>query len=149
MPASLILHLNPRTLRQQTGDRTFQRGEDYFNKGRVVSLAEYEGTVTAKVLGTEEYQVKLWLRHGNLDYSCTCPVGGEGDFCKHCVAVGLAWFAQQQGTVGQKAQQPRTHLDDVRDYLLKLDKPKLVSLFMEQVINDDHLREKLLMRAAA
>ncbi len=30
---------------------------------------------------------------GALAYDCTCPLGGDGIFCKHCVAAGLAWLA--------------------------------------------------------
>ncbi len=80
------------TLRRMAGARSYARGEEYFASERVRSLAERGATLAAKVLGTREYRVKLWVKHGEFDYSCTCPVGADGEFCKHCVAVGLAWL---------------------------------------------------------
>jgi hypothetical protein len=29
---------------------------------------------------------------GELEYECNCPVGDEGTFCKHAVAVALSWL---------------------------------------------------------
>ena len=80
------------TLHRMAGARSFERGEDYFLNGQVKALTEDEGTITAKVQGTRPYQVELWIEEDDLEYSCTCPVGADGEFCKHCVAVGLAWL---------------------------------------------------------
>jgi uncharacterized Zn finger protein len=38
------------------GERSFERGEDYFFNGQVKALAEHEGTITAKVQGTRPYR---------------------------------------------------------------------------------------------
>ena len=51
----------------------------------VKALAEEEGTVKAKVQGTRPYRVELWIEEGDLEYSCTCPVGADGEFWKQCV----------------------------------------------------------------
>ena len=67
------------------GARSFERGEDYFLNRQVKALAEEEGTVKAKVQGTRPYRVELWIEEGDLEYSCTCPVGADGEFCKQCV----------------------------------------------------------------
>ena len=56
------------------------------------SMTEYNGMITAKVEGTHTYTVKLLLDNGEAKHSCTCPMGDEDIFCKHCVAVGLAWI---------------------------------------------------------
>jgi len=69
------------------GGRSYQRGEDYFAADRVGALLEHDGAVTAKVRGTRAYRVELWAQEDTLGFSCTCPVGDEGAFCKHCVAV--------------------------------------------------------------
>lgn len=50
--------------------------------------------MTAGVLGARNYQVRFWAEHGNLGHECTCPLGEDGIFCKHCVAAGLAWLAE-------------------------------------------------------
>ncbi len=87
--------LDQNTLRDMAGGRSFERGQEYFSEGCVRGLAEHAGTITAKVQGTLDYRVKLWIKKGGIDYSCTCPVGADGDFCKHCVAVGLAWLTPE------------------------------------------------------
>ncbi|MBI4481544.1 MAG: SWIM zinc finger family protein [Acidobacteria bacterium] len=100
--------------------------------------------------GTRPYRVKLWLQDGELEYSCTCPVGNDGAFCKHCVAVGLAWLAQGEveKAPGRKRSKPAVTMDDVRAYLAGQDKNVLADMLMEQAMDDDRLRQRLLMKAA-
>ena len=88
--------LNRRLLLELAGERFFERGEDYYRRGAAHSLIEFEGTLTARVLGTHEYRVKFRIHQdGELSYSCSCPVGTDGLFCKDCVAVGLTWLEQR------------------------------------------------------
>ncbi|GHB74754.1 hypothetical protein GCM10010397_51630 [Streptomyces spinoverrucosus] len=48
-----------------------------------------EGSVTAVVHGTDVYEVELTLGGGEgITGWCDCPYGQEGNFCKHCMAVG-------------------------------------------------------------
>ncbi|MBI2218961.1 MAG: SWIM zinc finger family protein [Candidatus Rokubacteria bacterium] len=142
--------LDRRSLRRLAGAASFERGEDYFAGGEVRALAEHEGTITAKVRGTREYRVKLWAEDGELDYSCTCPVGTDGAFCKHCVAVGLAWLEHERAPAegSKKAARPAVTMDDVRAFLAGQDKNALVDLLMEQALDDERLRQRLLMKAA-
>lgn len=88
--------LDRSTLRRMAGTASFERGEEYFGNRSVGSLSEHQNTISAKVRGTQTYRVKLWPKSGELEYSCTCPVGRDGAFCKHCVAVGLAWLEQRK-----------------------------------------------------
>ncbi|MBI3090671.1 MAG: SWIM zinc finger family protein [Candidatus Tectomicrobia bacterium] len=137
-------------LQRAAGARSFERGEGYFAGGRVGSLAEHGGTVTAKVRGTLPYRVKFWIEDGKVRYSCTCPVGQDGAFCKHCVAVGLAWLDQARPDHAgeKKLAKPVVTMKDVRAYLAGQDKNALVDLLMEQGMDDDRLRQRLLMKAA-
>ncbi len=131
------------------GARSFERGEDYFASGQVGALAEHKGTMTAKVQGTRTYRVKLWIENSKLEYSCTCPVGTGGAFCKHCVAVGLSWLKEGQPKIlGKKRSKPAVTMDDVRAHLAGQDKDALVDMLMAQAIDDDRLRQRLLMKAA-
>jgi uncharacterized Zn finger protein len=77
-----------------------------------------------------------------LDYSCDCPLGVDGAFCKHCVAVGLAWL---EGALSENA---RVSMDEVRSYLEEHDKDVLVRIVMDQAMEDERLRERLLLRTA-
>ncbi len=149
-PRTLPEVLDRRALRRLAGGRSFERGEDYFASGEVRALAEDAGTITAKVRGTRQYRVELWVEGDGIGYSCTCPIGADGDFCKHDVAVGLAWLAKEGH--GQEAPRgapkPRLTLDDVRAYLTGLDRSALVDLLVQQTMDDDRLLERLLMKTA-
>ncbi len=72
---------------------SFERGQDYAEAGLVRNLRATETGIMAKVTGTHTYRVKLTAEDGEIDHDCTCPVGMDGLFCKHCVAVGLTWLA--------------------------------------------------------
>lgn len=137
------------TLRRIAGERSFERGEDYFVNGQVKALAEHEEAITAKVQGTRPYRVKLWIAEDDLEYSCTCPVGADGEFCKHCVAVGLAWLeAGQPKFPGKGKASLAVTMDDVRTYLSGQDKSVLVNMLVEHAMEDDRLRQRLLMKTA-
>ncbi len=144
-----ILNLN--ALRRLAGSRSFARGEDYFNRGLVRSLSERNCVITAKVKGTHTYTVTLREDDGELDYSCTCPMGDDGSFCKHCVAVGLSWLEQKTEGKVKKAGRG-DHVDvtmkDVKGYLETLEKKALVEMVLEQAGENDVLHEKLMMQAA-
>src|SRR5262245_477155 len=145
----LAAFLERATLRRMAGERSFERGEDYFLNRQVKALAEEEGTITAKVQGTRPYQVKLWIEEDDLEYSCTCPMGADGEFCKHCVAVGLTWLeAGDSKFSGKGKPNPGVTIDDVRTYLLGQDKNVLVEMLVDRAMEDDRLRQRLLMKAA-
>ncbi len=137
------------TLHRLAGQRSFERGREYFASGQVRSLAEYQRTITARVLGSREYRVKLYVEEDALEYSCTCPVGCDGLFCKHCVAVGLAWLEQtSSGGTGSGDAIPALTMEDVRAYLIEQDRETLAEIIMQQALEDERLRRQLLVRAA-
>jgi uncharacterized Zn finger protein len=144
-----VAFLEPRNLRRMAGARSFERGEDYFLNRQVKALAEHEGAITAKVRGTRPYRVEFRIGDEDLEYSCTCPMGADGDFCKHCVAVGLTWLegGQPKSPGKGKAEQSVT-MDDVRTYLLRQDKGALVDMLVDRAMEDDRLRRSLFIKAA-
>ncbi|HEX6356526.1 hypothetical protein [Actinophytocola sp.] len=124
-------------LRAAAGEGSFRRGRDY-----VDAVGELEPTalgVRACVRGTDVYEV--WLGRGNdtLSGECGCPFGLEGNFCKHCVAVGLALLAEGSPV-------PDT---DLGAYLRSLDQRELVDLLLAQAQRDPALYRQLVMRAGA
>ena len=136
------------------GERSYARGEEYFEDGRVDSLAENLGVVSARVQGSETYAVRLWAEDGELAASCTCPWAQEGNFCKHCVAVGLAWLARDRAVAktkpgkGRAAAKSGLTKDDVRAMLKAEDKDHLVEMIMDQAANDRTLAERLVIKTA-
>src|SRR5215210_2386728 len=120
------------------GERYFERGENYYYDGRVHALVEH-------VLGTYEYRVRFRAEDDELVYSCDCPLGVDGEFCKHCVAVGLAWL---KGGFSEDTSGDVATMDEVRAYLDGREKDELVGIVMEQAMEDERLRERLLLRVA-
>jgi uncharacterized Zn finger protein len=58
--------INRNVLEALAGGTAFQRGEEYFAVGAVGRLRAQEDKVSAKVEGTETYQVELWDEDGEL-----------------------------------------------------------------------------------
>jgi uncharacterized Zn finger protein len=125
--------------------RSFLRGVGYQRDGRVEIATRSDVAVVAVVRGSMPYEVEL--RAGSTpSWSCTCPVGEDGAFCKHCVAVALQVAEPERG--GKRSKRVRQSKEpDLRRYLAGLHANELVELVMEQADADWRLRERL--RAAA
>lgn len=139
------------TLRNLADPRSYERGEEYCEMDVVGPLTAREGEITAKVEGTRTYTVRLWDDDGDLDYSCTCPVGEDGDFCKHCVAVGLTWIVKGARVKGGKVRTSKSAeitMKDVEKYLDGLEKVELVKMLVRHAGRNDNLWEDLFLRAA-
>jgi len=117
-----------------------ERGLAYLEAGRVGPLRASAERVGATVQGSEDYQVELRAKGGKLRFSCSCPIGREGAFCKHCVAVVLAW-QREHGD-------PAPTLDDARAHLETLPRDELVELLIDHAHDDEALARKLLLRTA-
>jgi uncharacterized Zn finger protein len=142
--------INLLQLKRMANDRSFARGEAYFKDGRVHSLATYEGASTAIVSGQDDYCVTLRATEREIDYSCDCPIGLEGEFCKHLVAVGLASLhpdPESKGKPGRKRKRAASK-DDLRPYLERQDKDTLVTMLAREAMENRNLRDRLLLKAA-
>lgn len=133
--------LTRETLRRLAGGRSFERGEEYAATGTVGSLQWDEASIRAGVQGGERYRVRLELAGGALAGSCTCPVGRDGLFCKHCVAVGLAWLERERDT-GVPASAPTR--GELRERLAALGAGALADLLVEEALDDEYLHARLL-----
>ena len=153
MALSKVLTTN--RVRSWAGSRSYGRGENYFHGGHVSSLKVVKGRITATVYGTYPYRVMLQEEGNSVAYDCDCPVGQEGDFCKHCVATALAWLEQRtpaaETGMGKRKQQADTGLTmkDVRAWLLLQEKESLVDMLVEAAEYDSQLSGSLMMKAAA
>jgi len=135
-----------RALRRLAGATSFLRGEEYAAGGRVEGLVESEDSIAGKVRGTRRYDVRLWVDAGSLEYACTCPVGADGAFCKHCVAVGIAWLEPTgKRAPVKKHRKPAVTMNDVRSHLGDLDKTALIDLVLKHAAGDEQLHQRLLI----
>lgn len=147
------------SLASLAGGKSFQRGEAYFVAGAVKRLRVADDRVSATVEGSESYRVELWDEDGELAADCTCPHAGDGFFCKHCVAVGLAWLGEHAASAlpgnsagksdGKKpAKAPRRDpWQDIRNYLGRQSAETLVDWLLEVAQRDDGLYQSFLLKA--
>lgn len=152
----LLEALTLSTVRTLADEKTFLRGLAYFHEGAVGRLDEMGEEVRADVQGTHRYHIMLAAgQAGGLEYDCDCPVGEGGAFCKHAVAVALAWLE----SVGEEVFPPPepskpkrkriTKADQVKQYLETLTEQELRDILVAASDGDRRLRDKLLFAAKA
>lgn len=139
------------TLESCAGAISFQRGEAYFSSGAVRRLRAAGDQITATVQGTQAYQAELRNQGGQLAGHCTCPRAADGYFCKHCVALGLAWLAENAATSSPDAfiggKQRCDPWRDIEAYLGTQDPQTLIDLLLEMAQRDDRLYQSLWLKA--
>ena len=134
----------------EAGPRAFARGMSY-RQDRRVELLELEAKrVRARVRGSIPYGVTLGLSGADASWSCTCPVGEDGEMCKHVVAVALAAIGDDDvELLTPVASTSAGENLDVARFVAGLDHDELVAIIVAQAQVDWQLREKLRARAAA
>jgi uncharacterized Zn finger protein len=150
MGIDLSQSINDAVIRRLAGDQSYQRGFDYFSHGHVESLEETGGQIRAVVRGSQDYTVTLATDEGVPDYSCDCPVGGDGVFCKHCVATALAWLNRAAAPTkpSRRGKTKEIKLADAAKTLQAEDKDSLVRMLLDWAKDDNRLRERLILYAA-
>jgi uncharacterized Zn finger protein len=155
---TLLNIITKSNLRSLAGGRTFERGEEYFEEGQVGPIKAAADAVAAKVHGSRTYDVRLKVVPAEkdkvrLDHGCTCPMGRDGDFCKHCVALGLAWIAKtaavavlEPASGADQKSNPVVSLNEMRRWLENQPTSTLLDMLMAQVQSDARLREGLILK---
>lgn len=138
--------LSKETLASVAFGESYSRGKRYMEQGRVKALKESDGVVTARVRGSDWYDVELHVTAGELRGACSCPVGADGLFCRHCVATGLAWLVQEALTAHERTGSGSPQA--MREYLAGLPKGKLVDMVIAQAQSDAALRQRLALAVA-
>lgn len=159
MSEDLLKALRDRRLvRELAGEKFYGRGERYFADNAVRSLVTHAGKLCARVEGTEDYTILLWSEAGALRFSCSCPVGDDSSFCKHCVAVALCYVDVVASPADEDDEQldddedyydddyrvrPKIEtLDDVEKFLETRSKPQLYELLMQVAFESDEWRAR-------
>ncbi len=119
------------TLKSLAGGGVFQRGQAYFEEDAVERIRSSPQGISATVIGSEPYKVKLWIKKGSLEYSCTCPHAENGNFCKHCVAVGLAWLEDQAESIDVVTDNHENPWAIIQEYLSKQTPELLVEIVLD------------------
>ena len=149
--SALSKALTDAVIRRLAGAQSYQRGLDYFRQGHVASYEESGVSLRAVVRGAGNYVVTLTSDDGVLDYSCECSVGADGEFCKHCVAAGLAWLEsknEQKKKPEKPAKARKLTLADAGKVLREEDKDALVAQVLAWAKGNPKLREQIVLFAA-
>jgi uncharacterized Zn finger protein len=93
-PFAHVLHAD--TIAKLAHGAALARGRLYAEQGRVTMLARRRARLVGTVQGTRLYSISIWVKGSRLGYACSCPAGANGDFCKHCVALVIAWLEKQR-----------------------------------------------------
>jgi uncharacterized Zn finger protein len=147
-------------VRQLAGASYYARGEAYAADGCVaLDIVRGDGVV-ATVRGTQDYRVKLQWEDGELEGECDCPLGEDGEFCKHQVAVALVWSGaagsgtgapSANGKRGGKGKAASTAAESdenmLRNWLARQDADVLGALVLKLAGRDPDLWRQLLARA--
>lgn len=127
------------------GPRSFERGLDYVE---AVEELEFEGAeINAIVTGSYEYDVTIWRERAKLEGQCSCPWSQEGNFCKHCVAVGLAAIASSNGSTSGAVPIVAGH-SDLETWIDALSVDELRDELRALIRGDRGLRRRFELRAA-
>jgi uncharacterized Zn finger protein len=133
-------------LERLAGPRAYNRG--IASVPAVDTLSTSGAEITATVYGSEPWQVTLDRRPAGLDGSCDCPRGMAGEFCRHCVAVGLVYLdgpavGRNRSAEFQAAQR---EIAGLRRLLGILDREDLIGLVLDCAKDDFDLRRHLVAR---
>jgi uncharacterized Zn finger protein len=134
--------LTEATIRNLTTAQSFSRGQAYLRDGAVLEIEQRDDFLLAEVEGSEyePYQVRVRLDGGVvMDAECACPYDWGG-YCKHIVAVLLA-FVQQPDRVTERTP--------VVSLLSDLDREALVNLLTDLLATHPHLADWVETRIAA
>lgn len=121
-----------------TDSHTYARGAEYLHQGRVLVTREAPDSISATVIGNQPYEAHLSIRRRALDFRCSCPVGTDGAFCKHLVALALT--ATGRSSPGDAEELSAAEL---RSWLATLEHAELVELLAGAADDDEELREQL------
>ncbi|MEI7579422.1 MAG: hypothetical protein WCJ58_05300 [bacterium] len=137
------MNLTANSIKALTNDRSFIRGEKYYQEGRVNSYHDTDNVLTADVIGTDKYIVQIDLN--TLIHSCNCLAFNGDQFCKHEVSVLLTKMSGEikpkQGIEIKRKNRrnnPQNETNEVPNLIAKLELPELRHLIIEFTdINQD------------
>lgn len=126
--------LTRRALRKLAGKRRYDRGAEAFASGQVSLVEAAPAAAQGVVAGSKgPFEVHLGSQDGEFRWACTCRNGQDGEFCKHAVAVAVAWQAEQKKHAQAHGEADSGEaMDEMRDWLRGLKKSQLVDWLIEE-----------------
>ncbi len=119
----------------------------------IEGLTETNGQLTAVVRGTMPYSVAIWVDGAKKPrFSCSCPQGEDGKFCKHAAAVALALHGGGRAALrsdDESHSAGRVEDDPVFEFLLEVDHTELAHLVYDAAQRDPRTAQRIEAKAAA
>ena len=123
--------------------RILSRGYEYYEDGLVEDVLLKGNIVTAKVLGTETYDVSIEIDNGIfIDGDCTCPYASDGSYCKHMAA--LLYYLDNENL--DENNNYTTKEKKIRDSLKNINKKELDAFLVELLTEDRNIYDKFRLR---
>lgn len=96
--------INRQKIKELAGPTTYARGLEYFQDGMVEKISFNNGILSGEVQGSRShpYKVQIYFYKKRIHPQCSCPYDW-GEYCKHAVALFLAWQKRQADPRQQNA----------------------------------------------
>lgn len=141
---SIVQHFDTDVVELLASAGSVSRGRAYAAAGKVTITTLSDTELRADVWGTTRYRVRLWTDGGTHRWRCDCPVGLNGEFCKHTVAALAAATDPAAGEASSAAVDAgSTERDRLARFVGALPAEQLVALLLEQAELDDEFRTRL------
>ncbi|MFW6107202.1 MAG: SWIM zinc finger family protein [bacterium] len=117
------LPLTSQQLEQMCSPRVYRLAWRYAKSAHVSDKMRAGACLTARFHGTRGiYDTRLDLTDRQFHFSCTCPLGGSREPCKHVIALGVTWIHEPESFHDLELTLAR---------LSNLRKPELITLIRE------------------
>lgn len=113
--------LSESDVRNWTAERFVERGQRYFDQGRIQHPRRRVNRLIADCQGSQPtpYRVEVTLGDGDIrSATCSCPMG-DGGRCKHVVALLLTWIERPETFTEEEALRAQLRAK-TRDQLIRL-----------------------------
>lgn len=123
--------------------RILSRGYEYYEDGLVEDVLLKGNIVTAKVEGSEIYDVSVEIDNGIfIDGDCTCPYASNGSYCKHMAA--LLYYLENENIEGNNNY--ITIEERIKNCLKTINKKELDDFLVELLAEDRSVYDKFRLR---
>ena len=131
-------------LMEKAGEKAYLQGLDAFLAGSVIDFKRKGSQIIGEVSDGEIHHVTLRHTPDTFDGFCDCPESENIFFCKHCVALALA-YRDALNKAG--CEQEILDTKYLHDYLTSFEKGELVKLFSKVIYENSGLRSEWVSRA--
>lgn len=151
MTAPLASAFSESKISRMAGQRAFWRAQ-MIQRDALENIVSSDDRITATVRGTLPYRTELRVDEKlRPQFSCTCPQGDEGKFCKHLAALALTLHVDSPSRILHAPQTPsiQSQGQEMITYVESLAHEELVGLVLEAATRDELIARRLVLQEPA